>query len=284
MLNYFHNFNPNSILISIGFLKIYWYGFFIVLGSLIALLIILFLSKKYKIEKDIIIDLFFYLFIFGVIGARIYDVFLEWRYYVKNPIDVFKIWQGGLAIHGAILSGIIVLIVFIKKVKIKSLEKFSFFEKFFKILSILVPGLVFAQFIGRWGNYFNQELFGRPTNLPWGIFIDPINRPLLYSSYSYFHPTFLYESLGCLLIFLILVFIHLNIIKKNKTNFKNSFLIVAIYFIFYSILRFFLEFIRIDFAPIIGGWRWPQIISVLIVVFFVFLTFKINNKKYKFYA
>lgn len=253
-------------MLSWGFLEIYWYGFFIVLGVVSAFFVVSFLAKKNKIKQDVIIDLVFYLVIFGIIGARIYDIFLEWQYYIQNPLAVFKIWEGGLAIHGGILAGLIVLYFFIKKVKIKALDNLSFWEKFFKIAAISVPGLALGQFFGRFGNYFNQELFGLPTSLPWGIFISPINRPIKYLANSFFHPTFLYEALGCLLIFLILMASHLFLFKKNKSSFKNDFLITSLYLISYSILRFLLEFIRVDFAPKIFGWRFPQIISFVIII------------------
>ncbi len=278
MLYLLHNFEPRSVMISWGFLKIYWYGFFIVLGIILALFLILFLAKKYKIEKNVIIDLSFYLIIFGIIGARIYDVFLEWRYYIKNPLDIFKIWQGGLAIHGAIIAGLIYLYFFVKKSKLKILDNLNNWQRLFKLTSILAPGLVLGQAIGRWGNYFNQELFGRPTNLPWGIFIDIFNRPIDFVSFSHFHPTFLYESIGCLIIFFILMSLHFRIIKKKDYNFKNYFLITFLYLILYSILRFSLEFIRIDFAPEILGLRFPQFISIIIVVVLIVLFPKFYSK------
>ncbi|MDD3711391.1 MAG: prolipoprotein diacylglyceryl transferase [Patescibacteria group bacterium] len=279
MLNFLHNFEPNSVMISWGFLKIYWYGFFIVLGMFLAFSLSLFLAKKYRIKKDTIIDLAFYLIIFGIIGARIYDIFLEWRYYIKNPIDAFKIWQGGLAIHGAILAGLITLWFFVKRVKIDSFKNFNQWTKFFKLTAIITPGLALAQAIGRWGNYFNQELFGRPTDLPWGIYISPGNRPFTYLNNSFFHPTFLYESLGNFIIFLILISIHLLIIKKNKVNFKNDFLITSLYLFLYSILRFSLEFIRIDFAPEIFGLRFPQFVSIIIVIVIIISFPKVYFKK-----
>ncbi len=280
MLNFLHNFNPSPVMVSWGMIKIYWYGFFIVLGFFVAFAVLNFLVKKYKLNKDNISDLVFYLFVFGLVGARVYDILLEWRYYLQHPLNIFKIWEGGLAIHGGIIAGVLVIWFFIKKKKIKGLDSGAFFD-FFKLSSLIVCVLPLAQAIGRLGNYFNQELFGLPTLLPWGIFISPENRPLRYINYSFFHPTFLYEALGDLLIFVILFFIHLWLIKKNKFNFKNSFLIVALYLVLYSILRFSLEFIRIDFAPTILGWRFPQIVSFVIILL-VLITFVILKKKNKF--
>ncbi len=286
MFNPLHNFDPNPILFSCGFINIYWYGFFVVLGFIFAFFVILFLAKRYNIKRDDVIDLCFYLFVFGIIGARIYDIFLEWRYYLENPVDILKIWQGGLAIHGAILAGIIVIIIFIKKKKNFFInEPGSFIKKVFKTIAIIVPGLAIGQAIGRWGNYFNQELFGRPTDGWWGIFINPVNRPIEYLSSSFFQPTFFYESLGCLLIFVILISVHLIVIKKSKSYFKSDLLIIALYFILYSVLRFVLEFVRIDFAPVFLGLRWPQVMSLLFIFVIVIFSVKIcldkSYKKYK---
>lgn len=257
---FLHTFHPDPILISFGPINIYWYGIFIVLGILSAVAIALKLSEYYEIKKETIIDLAFYLIIFGIIGARVYDVFLEAPYYLKNPLDVFKIWQGGLAIHGAIIAGAAVIYLFAKKRKLN----------FWLLASLITPGLALAQAIGRWGNYFNQELFGKPTDLPLGIPIDLINRPLSYISTEYFHPTFLYESIGNLIIFIILISLHYLIIKRKAESCMLRViryeLSVMSYAILYSILRFSTEFIRIDRTPELFHLRFPQIASIFIVI------------------
>lgn len=264
---------------SFSFIKIHWYGFFMVLAIFSALQISLFLGRKYKINKDDLFNLFFYLVVFGVIGARIYDVFLEWRYYINNPFDIVKIWQGGLAIHGAILAGIIVLYFFVKNKKIRGLEGKVFWDDFFSLSFLIVPGLALGQAIGRFGNYFNQELFGRPTSLPWGIPINILNRPIKFVSYQFFHPTFLYESLGSFIIFIFLLFLHFYFFKKRKIKFLSKFLITASYLILYSALRFSLEFVRIDFAPKLLGLRFPQAMSVAVVFLVVFFGLKFYSLK-----
>lgn len=279
MLKFLHSFEPNSVLISFGFVKIYWYGVFIVLAIVLALLTSLFLAKKYKINRDDLFDLSFYLIVFGIIGARIYDGFLEWEYYIKHPLDILKIWQGGLAIHGGILAGIIVLYFFVKNKKIRGLKGQNFWDDFFSLSFIIVPGLALAQAVGRWGNYFNQELFGRPTDLSWGIPINILNRPVDYIFNDFFHPTFLYESLGSIFIFIVLICLHFYFFSKNKINFKAKILISTTYLILYSVLRFFLEFVRIDFAPVFLGLRFPQFMSLLMIIFSFFLIFKFYYKK-----
>jgi len=212
----------------------------------------------------------FWCVLFGLLGARIYHVFLEFPYYLNNPIDIFKIWQGGLAIHGALIAGIITVWIFAKKNNIN----------FWLLTSVLSPSMALAQAIGRWGNYFNQENFGGPTYLPWGIPIDYINKPLEYSAYRYFHPTFLYESIGNLLIFSALILIHVWIIKKRKQNCVMCYVLcVMCYLIMYSLLRFFTEFIRIDQTPELFGLRWPQIMSILIIAASIAVLLK-NKKSY----
>ncbi|MFH1822860.1 MAG: prolipoprotein diacylglyceryl transferase, partial [Patescibacteria group bacterium] len=156
MFNFLHTFQPERILLNLGPFHIYWYGFFVVSGLLLGILVSLKLASYYKIEKNKIIDLIFWVILGGIIGARIYHIFLELPYYLNNPLDMIKIWQGGLAIHGAIIAGVLIIWYFSKKHNLN----------FWLISAILAPSLALAQAIGRWGNYFNQELFGLPTNLP----------------------------------------------------------------------------------------------------------------------
>ncbi|MDD4271632.1 MAG: prolipoprotein diacylglyceryl transferase [Patescibacteria group bacterium] len=247
MFNFLHTFNPSPILAAIGPIHIYWYGFFIVLGILAAIAIAIYLAKIYGLESETIIDLSVWLIVGGLIGARAYDIFLEWPYFSTHPLDVFKVWQGGLAIHGAIIGGLIALWLFAKK----------HHHNFWQLAGIAATTLPLAQAIGRWGNYFNQELFGYPTNLPWGIPIDMAHRPWQYMDYNYFHPAFLYESLGCLLIFIILIYL-----QRKVASYKLQ---VASYLFMYGVLRFAMEFIRLDATPVIFGLRFPQIVSLLIV-------------------
>jgi len=266
MLNFLHNFHPQPILISFGNIHIYWYGFFIVLAILAALTITLKLAKKFNISQNKIFDLGFWMVVIGIIGARIYHVLLELGYYLENPLDIFKIWQGGLAIHGALIAGVLTLLFFVRKEKVD----------FWLTTAIIVPGLALAQAIGRWGNYFNQELFGSPTDLAWGIPIDLINRPIEFISAEFFHPTFFYESLGSLIIFAILMFLLLKIVREKK----NYEIVLISYAILYSLLRFLLEFIRIDQTPFLLGLRFPQIVSlVIIIISIVYLATKNRQTK-----
>lgn len=279
MINFLHTFQPESILIAFGPITIYWYGFFMMSAILAGLLFIIFLAKKYKIKKGVIIDLAFWMILFGIIGARLYELIIDFNYYQANPLSIFKVWQGGLAIHGAIIAGLITLYFFSKKSAKTLNEKHN--KTFWKLTAIITPGLALGQFIGRWGNYFNQELFGLPSKAPWAIPIELINRPIAYISNQYFHPTFLYESLGNLFIFLILFSIHYYILKKKNINTAVFIRITALYLFLYSILRYTLEFIRLDPTLILASMRWPQIISAIIVLISIYLfiySFTINKK------
>ena len=261
MINFLHTFTPQQILFTLGPVKIYWYGLCLVLGIIAALAVTKYLAKLQQLSQAVIDDLSFWLIINSIIGARIYDVLLEHRYYSQHPLDALKIWQGGLAIHGAIIAGALTIWFYAKK-KLSAQG-----GSFWQLAGLIVPGLALGQAIGRWGNYFNQELFGRPTDLPWGIPIDIFNRPEQFLNNSYFHPTFLYESLGSLLIFIVLFLLARHSARNHKTMIlrtpTSQFLVLS-YLFFYSLLRFSLEFIRIDFAPTFLGWRWPQLISLAV--------------------
>jgi phosphatidylglycerol---prolipoprotein diacylglyceryl transferase len=268
MVDFLHTFTPQRELISIANITIYWYGVFIVLGILAAVVVIFKLADRYQIKKDLVIDALYLLIISGLIGARIYHVLLEYGYYIENPIKIFSVWEGGLAIHGAIFAGLGALWVFAKKKNIS----------FWIMAGIFAPGMALAQSIGRWGNYFNQELYGSPTDLPWGIPIEPANRLMSHYNSQYFHPTFLYESLGSLVIFAILIFLHYRNFKKESKK-ALFFLIAVTYIMLYSILRFLMEFIRIDEPAIFLGLKWPQIVSLGLILISIF-AIKYGKKKF----
>lgn len=258
MFNFLHSFSPDPILVAFGPVTIYWYGLILVLAMIVGILVAISLGKIYKIKNDVVLDLAFWLLIGGLIGARLYHVGLEWNYYAINPWAIFKIWQGGLAIHGAIIAGLIVLMIFAKRRHLN----------FWLLSAMMVPALAFGQAIGRWGNYFNQELFGMPTNLPWGIPINPANVPpsfAINNAVHYFHPTFFYESLFCLVLGAFLLLAH-NLAKKEKNLNANFKAITLSYLIFYSVGRLLLEEIKIDPTPMVGFLRWPQFVSIVIML------------------
>jgi phosphatidylglycerol:prolipoprotein diacylglycerol transferase len=262
MINFLHSFLPQPIILTLGPISLRWYGLFLVLGISAGILISLKISDWYKIKRDYILDLAIWLIIGGVIGARLYEIFLELPFYLQNPAQMIKVWEGGLAIHGAIIGGLLTLFLFSYLNKLSAL----------KLITLVVPGVALGQSIGRWGNWFNQELFGQPTALAWGIPIALENRPIEQINAVFFHPTFLYESLGCLLIFVLLFWLSYH--WRNNINQRKGLIIIALYFAAYAILRFMLEFIKIDHTPLIFGWRWPQIMSLIFIIFSTCLIFK----------
>jgi len=241
-----------------------------VLAILTALALSFWMAKLYGIPRETVFDLAFWLIIGGLLGARIYDDLLQLPYYLQHPLQIFSVWNGGLAIHGALIAGWLVAWFFAKRRGIS----------FWRLVALIAPGLALGQAIGRWGNYFNQEIFGLPTAWVWGIPIEAANRPLQYISNQYFHPTFLYESLGCLLISAILVIFNVYRLKNGRQERYFDILAVALYVILYSILRFSLEFIRLDPTPLWLGLRWPQAVSLsLIVTAILLISFKHHERE-----
>lgn len=175
-------------------------------------------------------DLLLWIIPFGIIGARAYYVLLSWNYYSQNVGEAFGIQNGGLSIHGAILGGLLGGYIFIKKNKLD----------FFKYADIVAYGLPLAQALGRWGNFFNSEAFGKPADAWWALYIPIEKRPLDYISYSTYHPTFLYEFFADIFIFLLLFFVVRPIFKGKDGGVFFSYLIL------YSSVRLITEYIRID--------------------------------------
>ena len=196
--------SPGAIAINTAHITIYWYGIIMAVAFLVGQFLVVAISKKeYKEENifDTLTDIAFWALLGGILGARLYYVLLSLFYYAKHPLEIIMLQNGGLSIQGALLGGIIAVLIYTKKTK----------TEFFKYADLYALGLPVAQAIGRWGNFFNSEAFGLPTTLPWGIFIPETLRPEVYRMHEYFHPTFLYESLWNIFVFLILFFV----IKKH---------------------------------------------------------------------
>jgi len=241
----------SQIICTIFGIHIYFYGVILAMAIVVGTFVSEYFSVKYfNLKKDTIIDLAPYLIIFGIIGARLYYCLLNSDFYLRFPTEILAIRHGGMSIHGAILGGLIGLLIFAKKHKISA----------FKLADISVVGLSLAQAIGRWGNFFNSEAFGTPTDLPWKLYIAPQYRPIPYENYEYFHPAFLYESILDLIIFGILFYIiHKNANKKDGN-------LALIYLILYSTARIFVENFRIDSVLYIHGIPVAIIISASIIV------------------
>jgi phosphatidylglycerol:prolipoprotein diacylglycerol transferase len=253
----------NPILIDLNFIQIRWYSILILISFVIGYFLVINRCKKENISLTFINDLSFYLIIFCILGARIYYCLFNLDYYYKNILDIFKIWEGGLAIHGGIIAGIITIFIFCKKNKVQLL----------KILDIFAPALVLGQAIGRWGNFFNGEAFGPETTLNslQKLGIPEFIIDGMYIDHAYHHPTFLYESIGCLLIFIIVILI------RNIKNIKQG-QITSIYFIFYGIIRFFIESLRQD-SLMFFNIKVAQLISILMILIGVYLFIKPYMKK-----
>ena len=187
---------------------------------------------------------------------------LNYDFYFRFPTEVLAIRHGGISIHGAIIGGLIGLCIYAKRHKISIL----------KLCDVSSIGLVLAQAIGRWGNFFNSEAFGLPTDLPWKLYIAPAYRPIPYNDVEFFHPTFLYESILDLVIFVLLC----SFVKKNNLRLDGN--VALLYLIMYSIVRIFVESLRIDSAMYLFGVPIAILVSIGIIVLatsiFIYRNFK----------
>lgn len=248
--------SPSQILCTVFGLNIYYYGVIMALAIAIGVLVSDWAgSKFFALKKETIIDLAPYLIIFGIIGARLYYCILSYDFYLRFPTEIIAIRHGGISIHGAILGGLIGLWIFAKRHKINPV----------KLCDVSAIGLSLAQAIGRWGNFFNSEAFGAPTNLPWKLYIAPQYRPIPYQEYQYFHPAFLYESILDVVIFVIL----LALVKTGKLKKDGN--PALIYLILYSIVRIIVEMFRLDSVKYIFGMPVAIFVSIGIIIISVAL-------------
>ena len=266
--------SPGPELLQLGNFSLRWYGLLIAFSVLLGLNLSGELARRKGLKKSLINDLLPILVLASVIGARIYYVAFEWRNYTgKNfwssinflnlniPIpSAIEIWGGGIAIHGALIMGALSVIFFCRWRK----------ESFWDLIDVLVPSVALGQAIGRWGNFFNNEAFGIPTDLPWKLFIPYKFRPEVFSAQDYFHPTFLYESAWNILVFGLLIFLFRKS-NKNEINLPPGSL-SCIYLISYSLGRVWIEALRIDplclggIPPFCeGGIRIAQLISLFFI-------------------
>ncbi len=236
-------------LFAIGPSKLRWYSLCIACGILTSYFLARRRLKLYSIPPEALDEALILGIIFGIIGARTYYVIFNWSYYSRYPSEIIKVWHGGLAIHGAIIGAILSTYLYTKITK-----KFKFIQG----LDLLTSVLPLGQAIGRWGNFFNYEAYGSPTNLPWKMYVPPEKRMPGFESFEYFHPTFLYESIANFLIFLFLYFYT----EKKKKNYGET---TALYFILYSIVRFIIESLRLD-ALRIGTLRTAQVVSIILAI------------------
>lgn len=242
---------------------IHWYGILIVSGIMLGAAYAAWRAKLDGENPDHVWNALILAVVLGIIGARLYHVFSEpeggmvgWSYYRQHPIEILYIWQGGLGIYGAILGGILGVVIYTWRAGLRPLQW----------LDYGAPGLALGQAVGRWGNFINQELYGPPTTLPWGLIIAPGHRIdqyadlVAYPPDTLFHPTFLYES-----IYAFLLFITLALMSVKLKDYLLSGDIVLGYLIGYSVGRFFVEFFRPD-AWLIGPIAAAQLFALIIAL------------------
>ena len=251
--------SPSQILCTICGVNIYYYGVIMAIAISVGTLYSDWVGTKFfGLKNETIIDLAPYLIIFGILGARLYYCALNYDFYLRFPTEIIAIRHGGISIHGAILGGALGLWLFSIRHKISAL----------KLADVCALGLPLAQAIGRWGNFFNSEAFGRPTDLPWKLYIAPQYRPIPYQDCEYFHPAFLYESILDVLIFVVLILL----MKSNKIKKEGN--IALIYLILYSVVRILVESVRIDSVKYLFGLPVAICVSVGIIIVSIFILIK----------
>jgi phosphatidylglycerol---prolipoprotein diacylglyceryl transferase len=250
---------PEGIPITIGsFHYVFrFYGFILMLGAVAGALLASRRAKQRGHDPEIVWDLLVWLIIGGVIGARLWHIFLPSKYavydtmhYLTHPLDAINVTNGGLGIPGAVIGGVIALYFYTRKHNLN----------FAEWLDISAPALALGQAIGRWGNFFNQELYGAPTNLPWKIYIEPLKRLPGFQDVEYYHPLFLYESIYNLANMFFLLWLDRRFHDRLKPG--DIFLV---YLITYPIGRFFLDFLRLDIA-VVSNINFNQMIMLVIAI------------------
>lgn len=234
-------------------IDVMWYGILMATGMILGTVIALKEAKRVGIKEDDVLDLAIFAIPLGLLGARLYYVIFNWEFYSQNPSQILNFRGGGMAIHGALIAGILTGYVY---TRIKKID-------FLKMADTVLIGMPLAQAIGRWGNFINGEAHGGPTNLPWGIMVDGVK----------VHPTFLYESIWNLGVFILLWF------TRKKKKYEGQ--IIVWYIGLYSLGRFFVEGLRTD-SLMLGPLRMAQVISLVgvigSIIAHIYLSKKSNNK------
>ncbi|GAX34209.1 prolipoprotein diacylglyceryl transferase [Nodularia sp. NIES-3585] len=242
--------SPGPIIVEIGPISIRWYGLLIATAVLIGVSLSQYLAKRRHVNPELISDLSIWLVIGAIPAARLYYVVFQWSEYSQRPERIIAIWQGGIAIHGAIIGGTLAALIFAKVNQIS----------FWQLTDLVAPALILGQAIGRWGNFFNSEAFGRPTDLPWKLYIPPQNRPPDLANFEYFHPTFLYESLWNLIVFALLITLFFRSLSGQPRWRLGT--IFLTYLVAYSFGRLWIEGFRID-SLMLGSLRIAQVVSLM---------------------
>ena len=255
----------NPVIFNIGNYELRWYSVLIAIAVIIGYVLIVSESRRFKIKKEFMFNMMFWTLIFAIIGARLYYVAFNLEYYRTNILEIFQIWKGGLAIHGALLFGAITIIIYCKKYKVRV----------GKILDIIVPALLLGQAIGRWGNFFNSEAYGSIVTYQQLENMKIIPQFIIDNMFingSYHLPMFYFESLWCLLGFFLSLFL------RRRKYIKDGQL-VAFYMMWYGVARFVIETFRTD-ALLFNGIRVARVVSVLMFIIGLIIQF-IQSRKPK---
>jgi phosphatidylglycerol:prolipoprotein diacylglycerol transferase len=238
--------SPGAIAFQVGPLVVRWYGILMAISIIVGLWLGHREARRQNLPADDIIAAGQWAILAGLVGARVYEVVFNWDYYGQFPAKIIAVWEGGLAIHGGLIVAPLVGAWLAARWKVPVL----------RALDVAAPCAAIGQAIGRWGNFFNEEAFGRPTNLPWKLYISPAHRPPGYTESEYFHPTFLYESLWDLAVFALLVWW-----LRDRFKMRPGAIFFA-YIGLYSVGRFLIEALRLD-SFWVAGLRVAQIASVV---------------------
>lgn len=247
----------NPVAFKLGNLSVKWYGIIMAVAIILAVSMAIIEGRKRQIESDDFMDLLLWAVPIGYVGARIYYVVFEWNYYSQHLGEIIAIWNGGIAIYGGLLAGLVVLLVFCYKRMLPP----------FLMLDIITPGVMAAQILGRWGNFINQEAHGGPTTL---AFLQSLHLPDFIINQMkiggvYYQPTFLYESFFNLIGLLIIL-----LLRHRKHLFKQG-EIFMLYLAWYSVVRFFVEGMRTDSLYFLGSIRVSQMLSVILLIVVIVL-------------
>ncbi len=250
-------FVPNPIAFEIFGLEVRWYGILIAIGMVLGALLLYKRAPKHNLESEKMLDLIIWGIPLGIIGARIYYVMFNLSSYVSpdgniNFLKVINIRLGGLAVHGGLIFAFVGVVFLCRHYKYNPID----------VLDVAVPGIALAQSIGRWGNFFNSEAHGGPTNMPWGILVDG----------QMVHPTFLYESLWCLGLCIFLIYI------DNRRKFVGQ--TFLLYASLYSLERFFVEGLRTD-SLMLGPLKQAQVLSLLVIIVSLLAYYYLARRKKK---
>jgi phosphatidylglycerol:prolipoprotein diacylglycerol transferase len=252
--------SPGPLVFQLGPIALRWYGLLIALAVLVGLALATRLAKLRGLDPTLVADLLPVLVLGAVIGARLYYVVLEWRQYSGDWLGALAIWRGGIAIHGALIGGILATVLFCRWRR----------QRFWPLLDVLVPAVALGQAIGRWGNFFNSEAFGLPTDLPWKLRIPIDHRPPEFLAELYFHPTFLYESLWNLGVCVLLLGLFRAGLRGRIPLPAGA--LSCIYLMAYSSGRVWIEGLRLDPLCLIGvppfcsgGLRMAQLMSLVLI-------------------